>query len=203
MFFGGGVWNGETSFGGFEFCGLSRERIGNPPLQGIQVERRTWKGGSRTVPTERAKMGPRPRLREDNGGEGAKATRFLGSARNGMWEGLLWGFKPTPAEGAEGKGGWVGAGVGVSDGGPSLHAARAVAMSAANKPLRMVRRTPVQRLMSIRNISGSGGAVFARTVSAECFTEHFTGLNDSSCGRGHTYTGSSALCCWTSGASSP
>ena len=148
-------------------------------------------------------MGPRPRLREDNGGEGAKATRFLGSARNGMWEGLLWGFKPTPAEGAEGKGGWVGAGVGVSDGVPSLHAARAVAMSAANKPLRMVRRTPVQRLMSIRNISGSGGAVFARTVSAECFTEHFAGLNDSSCGRGHTYTGSSAVCCWTIGASSP
>ena len=110
---------------------------------------------------------------------------------------------PPLRKGRKGKGGWVGAGVGVSDGGPSLHAARVVAMRTADKPLRMVRRTPVQRLMSIRNISGSGGAVFARTVSAECFTEHFTGLNDSSCGRGHTYTGSSALCCWTSGASSP
>ena len=42
---------------------------------------------------------------------------------------------------ADGVGVSVGAGVGVSDEGPSLHATTAVAMRAANRPLEMARGT--------------------------------------------------------------
>ena len=70
----------------------------------------------------------------------------------GVWVGVDVGVSVSVGAGV---GVTVADGVGVSDGGPSLHAARVVAMRAANKPARMARRTPVQRLSSIGNISMS------------------------------------------------